>query len=88
MVMRNLLLVLLLTGCSTVIPVKAKFPEIPSELAVECPDLEKLPPDTKKLSEVISNVSENYSTYYECQARKEAWVEWYRNQKYIYENVK
>lgn len=81
----SLLLALLLTGCATVVPVKAKFPEIPSELAVECPNLEKLPADTKKLSDVVSNVSENYSTYYECQARKEAWVEWYKAQKQIYE---
>ena len=84
--MRSLFLVLLLSGCATVVPVKAKFPEIPSELAVECPNLEKLPPNTKKLSEVVSNVSENYGTYYECQARKEAWVEWYKAQKQIYEN--
>jgi hypothetical protein len=84
----SLLLALLLTGCATVVPVKAKFPEIPSELAVECPDLTKLPADTKKLSDVVSNVSGNYSTYYECQARKEAWVEWYKAQKQIYEGVK
>lgn len=86
--MRYLLIALLLTGCSTLVPVKAKFPELPSELAIECPNLEKLPADTKKLSDVISNVSQNYSTYYECQARKEAWVEWYKSQKQIYETVK
>ena len=86
--MRYLLIALLLTGCSTLVPVKAKFPELPSELAIECPDLKQLPPDTKKLSDVVSNVSENYSTYYECQARKEAWVEWYKSQKQIYEGVK
>lgn len=86
--MRYLLIALLLTGCSTVLPVKQKFPEIPSELAIECPDLEKLPADTKKLSDVVSNVSQNYGTYYECQARKEAWVEWYKAQKQIFETVK
>lgn len=81
----SLLLALLLAGCSTIVPVKAKFPEIPSELAIDCPDLEKLPPDTKKLSDVVANVAGNYSTYYECQARKEAWGEWYKAQKQIYE---
>ncbi len=84
----SLLLALLLTGCSTVLPVKAKFPEMPSELAINCPDLQKLPADTKKLSEVVANVSENYGTYYECQARKEAWVEWYKAQKQVFEGVK
>jgi hypothetical protein len=86
--MRYLLLVLLLSGCSTIVPVKAKFPEIPSELAIECPNLEKLPADTKKLSDIVSNVSQNYSTYYECQARKEAWIEWYKSQKQIFESIK
>lgn len=86
--MRYLLIALLLTGCSTLVPIKAKFPEMPNELAIDCPDLQKLPADTKKLSEIISNVSENYGTYYECQARKEAWVEWYKSQRQIYESVK
>lgn len=86
--MRYLLVALLLTGCSTLVPVKAKFPELPSELAVECPDLEKLPAETNRLSDVVSNVSKNYGTYYECQARKEAWVEWYKAQKQIFETVK
>ena len=84
----SLLLALLLTGCSALVPVKANFPEMPSELAVDCPDLEKLPADTKKLSEVVGNVSKNYGTYYECQARKEAWVEWYKAQRQIFESVK
>jgi hypothetical protein len=83
-----LILALLLTGCSTLIPVKQPFPPFPNELAVECPDLKQLPADTKKLSDVVSNVSENYGTYYECQARKEAWVEWYKAQKQIHDGVK
>ena len=86
--MRYLLIALLLTGCSNLVPVKQTFPELPSELAVECPNLEKLAPETNKLSDVVSNVSKNYSTYYECQARKEAWVEWYKAQKQIYDGVK
>jgi hypothetical protein len=86
--MRYLLIALLLSGCSTLVPVKQSFPELPSELAVECPNLKQLPADTKKLSDVVSNVSENYGTYYECQARKEAWVEWYKAQKQIYDGVK
>ena len=86
--MRYLLVALLLTGCSTLVPVKQSFPELPSELAVECPNLKQLPPETTKLTDVVSTVSENYGTYYECQARKEAWVEWYKAQKQIYDGVK
>jgi len=37
-----LFLALLLTGCSTTVPVKAKFPEMPDRILVKCPQLEKL----------------------------------------------
>ena len=40
--MRYLLLVLILTGCSTTVPVTAKFPDVPERLLVKCPKLEKL----------------------------------------------
>ena len=86
--MRYLLVALLLTGCSTLVPVTQKFPELPGELVVECLNLKQLLAETSKLSDVVSNVSENYGTYYECQARKEAWVEWYKAQKQIYDGVK
>jgi hypothetical protein len=86
--MRYLLIALLLTGCSTLVPVKANFPELPQAISEACPDLEKLPADTKKLTDVVSNVSKNYSTYYECQAKQEAVAEWYKAQKQIFETVK
>lgn len=86
--MRYLLLVLLLTGCSTLVPVRAPFPDVPSELAIDCPQLKQLPPETNKLSDVVGSVTENYSTYYECQAKHEAWGIWYKEQRRIYEEAK
>lgn len=86
--MKYLLFALLLTGCSTILPTTTKWPEIPGEITEACPQLQKLPADTKKLSEVVTNVSENYATYYECQAKHEAWMIWYKEQKRIYEEVK
>ena len=86
--MRYLLVVLLLSGCSTLVPVRAPFPDVPSELAIDCPILKQLPVDTNKLSDVVGNVTENYSTYYECQAKHEAWGIWYKEQRRIYEEVK
>ena len=86
--MRYLLVVLLLSSCSTLVPVKATFPDVPSELAIDCPVLKQLPADTNKLSDVVSNVSENYSTYYECQAKHEAWGIWYKEQRRISEEIK
>jgi len=86
--MRYLLIALLLTGCSTLVPTRATFPDVPKEIAEACPDLEKLAAETSKLSEVAGTVTKNYSSYYECQAKHEAWVEWYKAQRQIHESVK
>jgi len=82
-----LLIAVLLTGCSTVVPVTAKFPEAPGKLATQrCPDLQKLKDDAK-LSDVIRTVTINYSTYYECAVKADAWQEWYEIQKRIFEGA-
>jgi hypothetical protein len=82
-----LLIVLLLTGCSTVVPVTAKFPDAPGRLATErCPNLQKLKDDAR-LSDVARTVTINYSTYYECAVKADAWQEWYEIQKRIFEGV-
>lgn len=88
--MKKLLLiipVLLLSGCLTSTPVKRNFPEVPEELKVACPDLIQLDAKTSKLSEVVSVVSKNYGQYQECQIKVDAWVEWYKTQKQIFESV-
>ena len=77
----------LLEGCSTTVPVKAKFPDLPERLQVKCPTLEKLK-DEAKLSDVAKTVNVNYSTYYECAVKHDAIVEWYQIQKRIFESVK
>ena len=82
-----IVLVLALTGCSTVVPVTAKFPEPPGRLATErCPNLQKLKDDAR-LSDVARTVTINYSTYYECAVKADAWQEWYEIQKRIFEGV-
>ena len=82
------ILALLLTGCSTVVPVVARFPEPPGRGAmVRCPDLQKLKDDAK-LSDVATTVTVNYGTYYECAVKSDAWQEWYAIQKRIFEGVK
>lgn len=78
---------LLLSACSTVVPVKQKWPEVPAEVATPCPNLKKLPEDTEKLSEVINNVAGNYSEYHKCQIRQEGWLEWYKVQKKLFEEI-
>ena len=82
-----IVLLLCLTGCSTTVPVTAKFPEAPNTIKQECPALSKLK-DNAKLSEVATTVTLNYSTYYECAVKVDCWIEWYEVQKQIFESVK
>ena len=85
--MKYLLLLLLLAGCSTTVPVTAKFPEPPSYSMKTCPQLQELKEDAK-LSDVAKTVTINYTTYYECAVKNDAWIEWYQIQKNIFESVK
>ena len=80
-------LLVLLTGCSSLVPVKAKFPDVPERLIVKCPQLEKVS-ETPTLSDVTKTVTNNYTTYYECAVKHDALVEWYKIQKNIFESVK
>ena len=83
-----LLVLAVCSGCSTAVPVTAKFPEAPGKMATQrCPDLQKLKDDAK-LSDVSRTVTINYSTYYECAVKADAWQEWYEIQKRIFENIK
>lgn len=77
---------LLLTACISV-PVERKFPEVPTELQQSCPDL-KLIDSTNKLSVVVDVVTSNYGQYKECQVKVDSWIDWYNNQKKIFESVK
>lgn len=82
-----ILFVMMLSACSTTVPVTAKFPEAPKFSKEACPQLEKLNNDAK-LSDVATTVTNNYSTYYECAVKNDAWIEWYQIQKTIFESVK
>ena len=85
--MRHVIIALLLSGCSTVVPVVAKFPEPPAKGAMTaCPALQKLNDDAK-LSDVANTVTVNYGTYYECAVRADAWQEWYAIQRIIFEKA-
>ena len=88
--MKKLLLVgiILLSGCATSVPITMSFPQVPEEFKKTCPALKEVDPNTTKLSEVISVVSENYGTYQECKIQVDNWIEWYETQKKIFESVK
>jgi len=82
-----LFMIAMCAGCSTTVPVTAKFPEAPKYATTACPQLQKLS-DGAKLSDVANTVTVNYSTYYECAVKNDTWIEWYEIQKRIFENVK
>jgi len=81
-----IILAFLATGCSTVVPVTAKFPEVPDRLLVTCPQLSKLG-DEAKLSDISKTVAINYTTYYECAVKHDAFIEWYKIQKDIFDKA-
>lgn len=79
---------LILPGCSTTVPLKMPFPEVPANLLEPASNLQALPEDKKTLSDLIDNANENFGTYYQLKAKYEAWQEWYNSQKTIYDGVK
>ena len=82
-----LLVSILLTGCLAT-PVKRNFPEVPKELMENCPDLAMVQEGTTQLSEVMKVVTANYGQYHECRVKIDAWRDWYRTQREIFESVK
>lgn len=85
MKLATILLTILLTGCIT--PVARNFPAIPESLKTKCEDLIDVP-QTDKLSVVLSIVTKNYSQYQECIIKVDTWLEWYSEQKQIFDSVK
>lgn len=83
-----LVLALALTGCTTVVPVTQTWPEAPGLQSMQpCPELKKLDADSK-LSDVARTVTINYSEYYQCVVKLEAWQEWYAKQQLIHKGLK
>ena len=82
-----LLLCLLLTGCATAVPEVAQFPEPPGQASLtSCADLQKLE-ESSKLSDISKTIASNYTKYYECSIKNDAWIEWYKTQKRLFEQV-
>ena len=75
------------SGCSTTVPVTAKFPDAPRLGQGTCPQLQTVS-EGAKLSELTNTVVVNYSTYYECAVKVDQWQEWYAIQKKIFESTK
>lgn len=88
MKLSSTLILLLLTGCSTTVPVVAKFPEAPPSLKASCPELKKIEGDSVSIVDLHKVVVENYTEYYACAQKVQGWNEWHTKQKKIFEEVK
>jgi len=67
--------------------VQQKFPELPEPLTQTCKPLQTIEGKTTTLSNLMEVVAKNYSTRHECAAQLEAILEWYTEQKKIFEQV-
>lgn len=88
--MKTLLLVLtlFLAGCTTTVPVTQTWPEPPGLQSMQsCGELQQLQA-SPLLSDVARTVTHNYTKYYECVVKLEAWQEWYQLQQIIYQGLK
>lgn len=70
----------LLSGCLSTAP---KFPELPQDIAQSCPELLQAE-QSQEMSKLLDTVVQNYGTYYECRVKTEAFIEWHKQQKEIY----
>ena len=92
MIRLSLVAVLLLSACSTTVPVARKFPELPTVLREECKDLVKLEKADKNtpfsVIDLLGTNVENYKRGVECKIKHSATVEWHDSQKKIFNDVK
>ena len=82
-----IVLVFLITACSTAVPVTQNFPQAPDMLMEKRPELKTIQGEKISIVDFTRVVSENYTTYYQCAGRTEAWIDWYNKQKKIWEEV-
>jgi hypothetical protein len=78
----------LITGCSTTVPVVPKFPDVPAELMVKCPQLKTIETEDVSIIDFTKVTTINYTSYYECSTKVENWMEWYNEQKKVFKEIK
>ena len=64
-----------------------RWPAVPAELTTPVNDLTPLPEDKKTLTDLLENVNNNYGSYYVLKDKLEAWQQWYKVQKNIFEDA-
>jgi len=79
--------IILTAGCSTTVPITAKFPSVPDILLEKCPQLKTINGENVSIIDFTKTVTINYTTYYECAVKNDTWIEWYQTQKIIFEEL-
>lgn len=82
-----ILLAFLITSCSTAVPLTQSFPQAPAVLKEKCPELKTIAGEKITIVDFTKIVSENYTTYYQCAGRTDAWIDWYDQQKKIWDET-
>lgn len=80
-------LALLLSACSTSVPVRQPFPVAPAALLERCPDLLTIDDGKNSMRDMLRVVIQNYALYYQCAEKTHGWQDWYGQQKKIHESV-
>lgn len=75
--------ILLLSGCTTLVPIKQKFPDAPKSLLEKCPELNQAGENSTDITEFLKVIITNYQLYYECSNKQDGWIDWYNGQKRI-----
>jgi hypothetical protein len=80
------LMIMMLVGCSTTVPVKQRWPAAPAALQERCPPLKQLDQSQGTLRDLLMVMIDNYAVYYSCAGRTQGWQDWYTDQKKIFED--
>jgi len=88
--MKKILLIslLVLTGCATkIVAPGEKWPEVPAALTAPVPNLTPMAPGDTSFSDLLININQNYTAYYQLKNKIEQWQQWYNDQKLIYKQT-
>ena len=80
------ILALLLTACSTTVPITQRFPQAPNQLLQKCKPLELVQQDAD-IIQTTKVVVNNYTEYYQCSAQVDGWIEWYTIQQKLFKEL-
>lgn len=80
----NLILAtLILSGCTTTMPITTSFPTPPDVLMESCGPLNTINKEKVLLDEFLKTVLSNYEKYHMCADLVKNWQDWYKLQQTI-----